>query len=147
MLCAELRNIRVRGGVNIEPVSFEKFFKTAVEFEFVVYIFHIFGIVETLDERVVDPSRHNGLSLCAVEIVHLEQRIVHISRLIFQTAVDHVKEYINSALSRFFVYFADLFKHLVEVHRKDPSEQIFNLSQNKVLLFGATPSVVKSSIP
>ena len=137
MFFAESGKLFVRCGVNIEPIAFKKLFETAVEFEFVVDVFHIRGVVETLDKRVVDAPCNNGLSLRAIQVVHLKQPIVHVTRLIFQTAVYHIEKEINFALSGLFMYVVYLFEHLIKVHRKDTTAQIFYLSQNQCLLLAA----------
>ena len=85
---------------------------------------------------VILAAGDNGFSLPPVQVVHFKQRIVHITRLICESAVHHIKENANFRLSAFFMHFIDLLKHLLIIQSGDAGDEILGLAHAYSCPFG-----------
>ena len=131
VLCRKLRERRPVGGTHIEPVTVHKFAEILGKLELVLDLRHILGVVVALNKCVIFAPREYGLALAAVEIVHLEQPVIHISRLIDDTAIHHVEEDKKTAFARLFMHLVNFSEHLTVVHIKYTAYKILELRHSE----------------
>ena len=109
----------------VEPVAVQKLGEVVREFELILDLGHIRRVVIRLDEAVIYASREHRFALRGVEVVHLEQPIVHISGLVAQSAPDHVEKYEQLAASGLLVDLVYLPEHLLPVQPRYARKQKF----------------------
>lgn len=95
------------------------------EFELILDLGHIRRVVIRLDKAVIYAAREHRFALRGVEVVHLEQPIVHITGLIAQSAPDHVKKYEQLAASGLLMDLVYLPEHLLPVQPRYARKQKF----------------------
>ena len=96
--------------------------------ELILYLGHIRGVIVFFNEAVIHAAGEDGLSLCAVEVVHLEKPVIHVARLIAQPAPNHVEKYEYLAFSGLFVHLVDLSEHLTPVESGYTRKQKFEFA-------------------
>ena len=112
--------------INPDPPARNPLLKEFVEFRFVIKCMPVFLRIHPADNIVGNTARDDRFALFIVQLVHLRDFVVNITRVVFDAAFEHIGQKPQPSLPAAFFQQAGCFPHGFPVHFFQAVPEILN---------------------